>query len=470
MAAPNPAPHRPILLKLLAGRQQGAEAALTEGVTYLIGSADACDIVLLDDTVAPQHLAVTVQHGRLHLAAQEQAVNLSDQELAPGQSRDLAAGVLLQLGGVLLGLGAEDSDWAALPGPQPPSTAPPVGETSAETETPTAGSEQPATLAPTARARSWPMFAALLLIAALLAGGWMLSGNGLNRGDSLPTPQPTALEKAQAAVAGLALENIRIEAHPVSGGVIVSGYCPSQAVKQQLTTALSAQSMVADNRLWPEDLTQDALANTVERLGGKRLGYDYLGEGRLRLQGRVADDAQRQRLLETLYNDVPALRQIDSSVQTVAELAAQLQEQLQQADLPLTLTAKEQIISVSGALDPERLTRWNAIAQAFSAATDGFPVLEQRIQSVNAVRQPPAPVLTHRAAPTAPPADELRIAIRGVMISASQPPYALLHNGLRVAEGDWIDQRHRVETITLNQVIVRDGAQRKIYAIGGSSR
>ena len=468
MAVPSPAPHRPILLKLLAGRQQGAEAVLTEGVTYLIGSTDACDIVLQDQGVAPQHLTVTVQHGRLHLAAQEQPVNLSDQELAPGQTGDLAAGVLLQLGNVRLGIGVEETDWAALPHPQLPGTAPAVGETPAEAETLASAPEQPATLAPTARTRRWPMFAALLLIAALSAGSWMLSGNGLNGGDSLPTPQPTALEKAQAAAAALALENIRIEAHPASGAVIVSGYCPSQALKQQLTTALSAQGVVADNRLWPEDLTQDALANTVERLGGKRLRYDYLGEGRLRLQGRVTDDAQRQRLLETLYNDVPALHQIDSGVQTIPELAAQLQEQLQQADLRLTITAKEQTITVSGALDAEHLTRWNAMAEAFNAATDGFPALEQRIQSVSAVRQPPA--FSHSAAPTAPPIDELRIAIRGIMISANQPAYALLHNGLRVTEGDWIEGRYQVETINLNQVIMRDGAQRKIYAIGGSSR
>ncbi|HAS51180.1 MAG TPA: hypothetical protein DCS21_05355, partial [Gammaproteobacteria bacterium] len=44
------------VLKLLSGLQQGAEARLTDGTTYLIGSADECDIVLQAEGISPKHL------------------------------------------------------------------------------------------------------------------------------------------------------------------------------------------------------------------------------------------------------------------------------------------------------------------------------------------------------------------------------------------------------------------------------
>ena len=55
------------------------------------------------------------------------------------------------------------------------------------------------------------------------------------------------------------------------------------------------------------------------------------------------------------------------------------------------------------------------------------------------------------------------------MIGPNQEAYALLDNGVRVAEGDRIDNRYLVEKIQFNRVVVRDGAQRKTYYIGDAA-
>ena len=56
--------------------------------------------------------------------------------------------------------------------------------------------------------------------------------------------------------------------------------------------------------------------------------------------------------------------------------------------------------------------------------------------------------------------------MRGIMIGPDQVSYALLDDGTRIAEGDRIDGHYLVEKILFNRVIIRDGAQRKIYYIG----
>ena len=46
----------------MSGPQSGAEIPLADG-EYVIGSDDACDLVLLDQTVAARHLRVSIAVG-----------------------------------------------------------------------------------------------------------------------------------------------------------------------------------------------------------------------------------------------------------------------------------------------------------------------------------------------------------------------------------------------------------------------
>lgn len=154
-----------------------------------------------------------------------------------------------------------------------------------------------------------------------------------------------------------------------------------------------------------------------------------------------------------------------------------LQKQVRQAGLEeqITIVAEGEGITVTGALDAERMDRWNAIAQSFVAETQGFLTLDQRLRLIGGRQKTPpaAPKEVEKEAGKGLEKESstpLRIAVRGIVIGPDQVPHALLDDGTRVMEGDWIEGRYFVEKIQFNRVIVRDGSKVKTYYIGESER
>lgn len=480
------------VLKLLSGPQQGAEAQLNDGTSYLIGGDDECDIVLQGESVAPKHLRLVVEPGRIHLDVQEQPVVVGNRHLPSGQTTDFPTGVVIQLGKVCIGVGPENTDWSQAVWPDIGKTPDETVDrnTTAEAESgesqppspPPAQGAQEEPPAPPAKSRSLVKdglaLGAIIFAVLALIMGWRPLNDWLNTDATVEgtTPEPSAVEKTRAIIAKLGLPDINITARP-DGGVVLTGYCETRQVKNRLTAALQAQGMQVDNQLWPEEVLREAISHTLERLGGKALSYNYLGKGVLHLRGRLRTGLHHDQLLSTLRNDVPAINRIESEVRPIEDFAMDLQKQVRQAGLEeqITIVAEGEGITVTGALDAERMDRWNAIAQSFVAETQGFLTLDQRLRLIGGRQKTPpaAPKEVEKEAGKGLEKESstpLRIAVRGIVIGPDQVPHALLDDGTRVMEGDWIEGRYFVEKIQFNRVIVRDGSKVKTYYIGESER
>lgn len=478
-------PSRSTVLKLLSGPQQGAEAQLTDGTSYLIGSDDECDIVLQAKLVAPRHLMLAIEQGRIHLDVQEQPVVVGNRNLSPGQAADFPTGAVVRLGEVCIGVGPENTDWSQAvlpdvekapektidrdamgevePGEPPLSSPPPTQD--AQKESPA----QPAK--PRSSAKSWLALGGIMFAALALVAWWKPFNEWLNPGAAMEeaVSESSAVEKTQAIIKKVGLQDISITVHP-DGGVILTGYCETREVKNRLTAALQAQGVQADNQLWPEEVLRETITHTLDRLGGKVIVYNYLGKGVLHLRGLLRAGLRHNQLLSTLRNDVPGISQIESNIKPIEDFVADLRKQVRQAGLEgqITIAAEGASITATGALDAGRMDRWDAIARSFTDETQEFLTLNQRVNLIGGQQKaPPAAAVKEVERNVEKEVrPSLRISVRGVVIGPDQVPHALLDDGTRITEGDWIEGRYVVEKIQFNRVIVRDGSQIKIYYIG----
>ena len=104
-----------LLLYVLAGANAGAACRLHAG-DHLIGASEQCDFVLADALVRAEHV-------RLHGGDDESAdvfvlaegVYLDGEPLAAGAELTLPLIAPLQIGGTLLAVGRDDTDWTSIP-------------------------------------------------------------------------------------------------------------------------------------------------------------------------------------------------------------------------------------------------------------------------------------------------------------------------------------------------------------------
>lgn len=101
-------------LHIARGAQRGADLPLDAGRTCVIGAdANACDIVLRDEGVAPRHCALALD-ARSHVicTALDAAVRVGQRELPPGASMAMPDFLPLRCGRATLLVGPEGSDWS----------------------------------------------------------------------------------------------------------------------------------------------------------------------------------------------------------------------------------------------------------------------------------------------------------------------------------------------------------------------
>jgi len=96
-------------LKILSGPHLGAEVLLREG-RQVVGSADDCDILLDDGSVAAHHLALAVSPEGIRLAALEDAVYVEGRQAGPGDV-PLSPCRIVTIGTTHLGVGLSGEKW-----------------------------------------------------------------------------------------------------------------------------------------------------------------------------------------------------------------------------------------------------------------------------------------------------------------------------------------------------------------------
>lgn len=282
------------IFQILSGRHAGVRVELTDG-TWVFGSDDSSDIVLLEDGLAPRHAVVTVKGYAVHVAALDGKILSLD-----GKSVDepWPEGEVRCFGSILLAWGTEEEDetfWSRVvtslqtkPNERIESSSESgavnvadrvvesADRTDAQTSTPTNGTTDTIPSMPQSdvrdenrkKGRVWPVpfaFAVLLLFGGVTAG-LLTNGEWRNRTDAfLAASNPQALHDAYRQLFG------------------------PKGVFDRL-------GLLSPEASSDETITQ--WRTILEKSGLHNVNVGVAPSGAFLLSGRVENDAQRGRLVQ----------------------------------------------------------------------------------------------------------------------------------------------------------------------------
>lgn len=426
-------------LRIHSGLHAGAHAPLPAQDSCTVGADPACDFVLADRDIGSAQLRLVRDGGGAWL--QQTAGQPGPQPVAPGR--------LLPLGPVLVSLAEPDSPWpdaqalaaaATQPAPSPAPAAPqdedvmaataaavPQDDTAAKPAPPEPQPSEAAPALPPA-ARRLPMAArlalALVLCLATLLGAalWWLST--LKNGTIAPVAASAPLDAgAQRAAIAKVLRDLNLEDRATlspspTGGWIVQATALEDETLEALALALSRLDPKPGlHAITGEDarsLVQQALLHLSEAAAGDPAAGDpaaagaaagdpaapsltvtHLGDGRVRLDGEMADGAARSELLRQLRATLPEWLALDSAITIPEERALRLLADLQAQHLGTIegrWSASQARLEIVARLEPGSVARWE---QALVQTSRRYPniALNARLEPLPAR---PAPRLPFR--------------------------------------------------------------------------
>jgi type III secretion system YscD/HrpQ family protein len=303
------------LLKIVQGPNAGAEIALVEGVRVTLGSADSCDIVLADPTLAAEACAIEASADSVVLTPS----GAEPETLAPLQVRSF--------GSTALAVGPADSPWGPLvweapaaaeaamedgekadtppPPPAAEATAKPADEAAAEP-----AAEGSADKPPRSSARRLGFPIALLLLALLAA--WLLTRRWAK--PAVPPPSGTTAASDPAAL----VARFGLTVLETNGVVVYRGDFATRAERLAATAELyEAQPGVTLDLADRETL----LSSSADLLQAATEGALQITDVTNRvavLAGRAPDPGFLRATIEALRTDVPRLSGTDTAAVTVA--------------------------------------------------------------------------------------------------------------------------------------------------------
>jgi len=491
---------------------------------YRLGSADDCDLVLSDASVAPEHLRLVVQNGAIRVEAADSSIVVDGRPLESGQTSELSAEAVIGVGTTVVAIGTAETDWSSLS--LPPTKVPANGDgrtpvdiapgESGAAEQPTnddegggksrrteAGTSQdPESLdhPPAAETDSSPIADAtdslhareektpgrwsgrrpawIVLAGVVLAVAGLVTirfiGSRIDRvdeGASRAEAAQRSLRQAKKVVAASSVPDIAVSLSR-HGTVIVEGYTPTATEKLEIIEGLSASGIEADDRIWPIDRMMSDVRDTLDRLGGTSLRHTYVSQGTVALEGYYSGSLSSDELTAIVRDEVPALRGIQSAERTLADATADLRTRIRDVNLTgfLTTTPDGSRIAVEGVLDPDQMKAWMAVRDAFQAENHGLPDIESRVQAEKITGpslQASEAMVTGQHA-SSPQVDFPRLQVFGILGLSEGPFYALVNQGTRIRKGDKLNGVFTVEEIRYDRVILRDRNQLKTYLVGSS--
>jgi type III secretion protein D len=478
-------------LRVLTGTHAGARSLLS-GEPQVLGSGDDCDLILSDE-------GVLAQHARLEHREDGSAVlrwldgDLPPLVIRPGQGAALGPVHIaveasdapwrtdLEVLGVLSGPGVEESASTEAPG---------AGGLADEPHTQAGALDAPDDLRRRARRRRFVLAASALALAATVLSGWAFqryrpaAHTPVQAPDSIPaplavdpageadparavqapglgstgvpaSPVPPVPKALGEALARLALGD-RVHAQPRPGrSPLVQGALLSDEETERLAITLSRLQprpglrlvTLADLQAQADAAVQDALTGApADQLAGARpVRATHVGEGRFRVEGRVADDATRDQLLARLAQ-APDLRGLEPAVVTPAEVAASLLADLRAQGIGrVDGQWGDGVLALSVHLGAGELPQWE---RALVAASARHPLPLRAAVQMTEPPTPPPPVV-----PVLP------FAVRSVV--SGDAPFIVLDNAAKVGVGG-IAMGWRVAEIRPNAVVFEDPQQRRL--------
>ncbi|MBQ6102047.1 MAG: hypothetical protein IJL06_00075 [Kiritimatiellae bacterium] len=312
------------LLKIVQGPNAGAEIALVEGVRVTLGSADSCDIVLADPTLAAEACAIE---------ASADSVVLSVSGSEPERLEPLR---VRSFGSTALAVGPADSPWGPLVWEAPAGgdtaaagtdearspSAPEASDTgdsgafgpSGPSSTPSADGAKPLPAAPPSRGRGRRVGCLVLLLLALLFAAWLLTRRWRTVSESpeaFASPEPTTADSPSdpaAIVARLGLTVLE-----TGDGVVYRGDFATRAERRAATDELYKAQPGAALDLADRETLMTATSDLLQAATDGAIAVSDVTNRVAVLSGRAPDPATLRAWREALLADVPRLSGADTA-------------------------------------------------------------------------------------------------------------------------------------------------------------
>lgn len=508
---------RAAVFEFFSGLHAGARIELTEG-DWVIGSDDSCDLILADEGFAPRHASVSVKSGEVGIVTLDGKVTTLDGRAVVNEV--WPKGSVLLFGTVAVAWGApDDSDdywsdlrsrWRETLTPSAPAASAkenvpsdgknPKAEGQKGADAPEAPEAEPTSEAEPPKKGKGALVGTALFLAILLAGGWTLARDA---------------ELRKSFEADLAQSN-------------------PNAVTALYSSVFGGEGLLARmGWLTPAALPDDVLvANLREKLakeGFDRVTPEKAGTGVWHLTGRVADDAERGRLVKLARSlTVPAVLDVDVDTDRTAPWLSAFESRGFKTEVHLEGTAKEPILTVLGFMQTKDVEEkaFNEVAWELSAdltdvkrrivhESDVKPLLERALkeqelddvtigwhpgritlsapltpktrnmlaaamqQVGRTVHVPLSYELLHREARKTPPKaavretalkDPMKPNFRVVGVSGGKLKFVTLSTGAKVFAGGRLPGGFTLESISHNRLVLSKNGKRINYPLKVSSK
>ena len=320
------APRKQWLLKVIAGPHQGAEMLLPVGKT-LIGSDDACDVVLHDVLVAPQHVEMELTASGATAAPLGGRVFVAGKRVREAR-QSVPDFVFISIGGTHFVIGGADSKWPLLSSADVPALEKDVDNSqegssseSGSNAKPAAANEQSETVpsgphpsAPAAPARFQPLvgiLAGLLILAAWVFVYQSFMHRSAPEGQESTSSTPAS--RAREVVEQMGMKDA-VTVNETAGRLTISGYVDTEAKQRELQSAIREVAPGAATKIYSLEKIASS-ARTLIDANHLPLTASSLSEGKLRVAGRITSTEPWIRVRQMLLREVPGLSGIEDEVE-----------------------------------------------------------------------------------------------------------------------------------------------------------
>lgn len=450
-------------LRIHNGIHAGARARLEAG-RYVLGTDPQCDFVICDQEVGGEQLEIAVGDGGWSYRPLPGDGNINAEAIL------IAPGTALRLGPVVISVEQADAPWRtpiSQPEPAKRETAQdvstderkepsPAAEPAAVSETPGSSEvpqAQPPRLPPTRRYKVlWATLGICVLIGLLAL---FLLGRSNDAGVSPPSPEAVSadavFEARKARVVAILerlnmLDRARVE-RQANGSLVVDAALIDDAEYEELAAELAQLNPRPGLRVSDENTLIEAVRDALaERAPGVKA--DYLGSGRFRLSGKVANESERDELLQALTTAFPAVRAFESALLTPPMMAERLVQMLQDNEVTVLGQAwGDETFSVDVNVAPTRLLLLKQTLTRVETEYGQWLKFVVRIQGEGA-EKPPLQTAS------------LPFKIQGVV--GGETPYIVLPGNEKVVPGGSVGKWRLVEVASDH--LVFDGPQRLVVS------
>ncbi len=447
-----------LILKILSGPHLGAEAKLAPGEITL-GSGDNCDIVLNDQTVAPQHARLSVTDTGLKLTPLDGEVMVDGKAI--DSEVDLAPFLAVSLGTTNLAVGPENQTWPKIALPAGPyalqknsgsaeATAPEQAGRRAQPEdrddTRSSGADPQSWAAAGLRGmlpRRWRSIAAaillLLVIGPLL---WWVQTRSYAPDKPLIATNEEADVKSILAQLGL---DQRLNVSFQNGKVVVNGYVDTADQLRNLNDTLNKSGEPVTVSVWAMTPLVQAVQDALEAQNHD-IVVTAVSDGNLRLTGIVKDRASLENHIEIIRTDVRGIRQIENRTIAHDEILRDLESMLSQEGLAnrLQLSINDKTVTVTGNLTPAEQASWKTVEKQFVEHYGNVITFDIQIAAQNS------------ATPSPP-----RLDVSGVSLRPDE--YFVTEDGSRYKVGQVLSDGSKVIEIDESAIVLEKDGQKSAY-------